>query len=833
MQNQSLSHSLGEGHPSLTTVDLAGNLPNPPHPSASTTTPGGAPNAGPTKTGARNDSVLEELRNYIVLMDQYSLHNFLIYEGKTLKETPEFQSFQRTYQYKWGAISSIIYQLEEHMDKNDIKLAIINGPKVYEFAKLNLPVLKKAELSSCIANLEQIEVASGAAQNTDISKKQMVGMVIRIQSMVRTFLCKRRYFRKRKAMQSAIRIQSYARLWAEKARYRLKLRKHYAEQDRKILEIQEQFIEYWKRQSYLQGNSSLMSQRSSVQPSPRTGGGGTGGGQTPGSVSRGGAKGTGNNTSRSRESRRSREGNDGPQPPALSNANDLMLDADPQQPPRAYSPDQDGGIAFPSNVNTTTANNEGANTVRSAISGNSPRVVPALESDQLFDTNSLLQNNANTLMPSSPKRLIILLPSISTSPFFRMEYENFAALQNTMISNLYLLADENVHLIYISPFLMTNYQISYHEKFLSLMGISTLPKRFTVITPEMVEKLPPHLTLAQQLWCSSVALNRIRHYLRTHPDYQQGNAYMICSSFTWAEKRIASYLSIPVLGPDFSIAETLNSRSYLKGLFFSTGVNYPMGAHDIFSTEELFLALTRLIAANLGVMRWNLKLNFDHNQETTMHLDVEKIPLIVDLRSEQFTLIGDKDNTASWFSRPVQLAVRKRILACLQKEFVSKVRICRRDIFSSYENLSRLIKLYGCVVESEPIEKVGYLISLVFISPTGEITLLGGAQEYCDESYQVQGYCYPQTLTPPIALNGVSTILAQKLFQEYHVMGYVNLRFISLWDDLDQQPRLWATDVKFGIMPLHGALGTATIMTNPEGMTYMPFNLIPALQEGK
>jgi hypothetical protein len=30
------------------------------------------------------EPVMEELRNYTVLMDKYSLHNFVIYEGKCL-----------------------------------------------------------------------------------------------------------------------------------------------------------------------------------------------------------------------------------------------------------------------------------------------------------------------------------------------------------------------------------------------------------------------------------------------------------------------------------------------------------------------------------------------------------------------------------------------------------------------------------------------------------------------------------------------------------------------------------------------------------------------------
>lgn len=248
--------------------------------------------------------------------------------------------------------------------------------------------------------------------------------------------------------------------------------------------------------------------------------------------------------------------------------------------------------------------------------------------------------------------------------------------------------------------------------------------------------------------------------------------------------------------------------------------------------DDLYLALTRLIAANLGVIRWVIRLNTDYNNESYVILDVERMSLILDLRAEQFTLLGDKDNTASWFSRPVQLTVRKRILAALKKEFTHKARICRRDIFGSWDNFARLLKLYGGVVEAEPIEKLGHVVSMCFISPNGEVSILGGVQELRDELYQVQGYIYPQNLTPPIALNGVSQALANKLYQDYRIIGYVNFQFISFWDDLDQQPRLWASDIKFGLTPLHGAFGTTAIMTNIEHPV-LPFSLIPEMPQGR
>ena len=45
-------------------------------------------NSAVRKLKFKKDPVMEELRNYIILMDKFSLHNFIIYEGKVMRQTP-------------------------------------------------------------------------------------------------------------------------------------------------------------------------------------------------------------------------------------------------------------------------------------------------------------------------------------------------------------------------------------------------------------------------------------------------------------------------------------------------------------------------------------------------------------------------------------------------------------------------------------------------------------------------------------------------------------------------------------------------------------------------
>eukprot|EP01031_Cornospumella_fuschlensis_P024300 gene24300-29379_t len=620
----------------------------------------------------RLDNAVEELRNYIVLMDKYSLHNFLIYDGHALRDTPEFQSFQRSYQHQWGAISSIIMQLEEFLSKHDIKLAIVNGPRLVEMSKLNLPTLKRAELLSCLANSAQIETS--IESGSDFARKQLLRSVVQIQAAMRMFLCKKRYRSRLQGVRSAIRIQSMCRRLIERIRHRFRTKRHA-----------------------------------------------------------------------------------------------LMLDD-----------------------------------------------VWARNQQRLKDAY------ANPVALSNTTRLIIFLPSISTHEKIRLEYDNYAAMQNTSICQLYALADPNVNMLYISPVHMSQYQVTYLEKFLSLLGISILPKRLHILVPEMVDKLPPILPLSQQLWYSNATIKKVRAIMRRFKHVE-----MRCSTLGWAEKRIANYLDIPIMSCEPGHAQVLSTRSVLKNFFMESSVSISIGAHDVCSLEDLLVALARLVSSNLGVMRWVIRFNHDHNQESVCFVDIEKLSILPILRNEQREVIGEKESLSAWFSRPVQIEVRKRLLAVLRNEFLSIVRLSRRDIYPTWDAYMRQICMLGAVIEGEPIEKLGTVISPVFISPNGEITQLGGVEGVCDDFGQVQAYIYPQHLTPPPALQSVTDVLVKRLHEEQHVVGHVSLHFTSLWDGLDNVPRLWAQDIQFGCSPVFGAFGTAGVMCSP-GQP-LPVSLLPSL----
>lgn len=77
------------------------------------------------------------------------------------------------------------------------------------------------------------------------------------------------------------------------------------------------------------------------------------------------------------------------------------------------------------------------------------------------------------------------------------------------------------------------------------------------------------------------------------------------------------------------------AKSCLKRCFAEAKVNVPLGAHDIYNDDTLLLSLTKLIAGNLMVERWFLKLDVDYDNMSWAYVDVGPMEAVAALRKEK------------------------------------------------------------------------------------------------------------------------------------------------------------------------------------------------------
>jgi hypothetical protein len=112
-----------------------------------------APASAPAATAAWQS---EEARGYNELLDSFSLHQFIIRRGKTLSDTPEYESFKRKYLSAWGSITGIVRALEKMLEEFTVPVAYIDGNRVVTLARDLIGPPSNDELLSCIVNIEQV-----------------------------------------------------------------------------------------------------------------------------------------------------------------------------------------------------------------------------------------------------------------------------------------------------------------------------------------------------------------------------------------------------------------------------------------------------------------------------------------------------------------------------------------------------------------------------------------------------------------------------------------------------------------------------------------------------
>ncbi|KRX03040.1 hypothetical protein PPERSA_08115 [Pseudocohnilembus persalinus] len=96
-----------------------------------------------------------QAKNYPQVMDQYSLHHFIIRKGKILDDTPEFQSYERCYKQDWNSIILILEDLENLMQDFEIPTATVDGKQVADLASQHRePSIE--DLVQCLVNQKEI-----------------------------------------------------------------------------------------------------------------------------------------------------------------------------------------------------------------------------------------------------------------------------------------------------------------------------------------------------------------------------------------------------------------------------------------------------------------------------------------------------------------------------------------------------------------------------------------------------------------------------------------------------------------------------------------------------
>jgi hypothetical protein len=387
-------------------------------------------------------------------------------------------------------------------------------------------------------------------------------------------------------------------------------------------------------------------------------------------------------------------------------------------------------------------------------------------------------------------------------------------MHNTIIPFLHLLTDPKVHLIVVTPFPIGHLEMKRYQSYINAVGIPRsidLATVFHVFSPERQPNYPPNLSVAKVLWFSSRGPQLLRRQIRKH--LQHGaSSYILPVGPDYVHQRLSIYLDVPLLSIEWEEMKTLSCNSFSKRIISKSGVNCATTVHDVSSREDLVTALVNLIAANLKVERWTIRLNGDTNENGFAFLEVKDLELVETLRHEFNMVVKLNDhNIGAWYSRPVQLAARKRLTEPMETRLEEILQVSHPSYLrgSSKEFLHQAMH-QGCLVEEATFTSLGFVQSTCFIDPLGGPWYLGASDLILDHHQRRQGYMNPSQLAVPDALEGATFAIARTLWYDHHYSGFFSVTFCSFYDIASGMPRLWGHNLAYGL-PLSiigaGALG--------------------------
>ena len=159
-------------------------------------------------------------RDYDKLMDEHALHVFMVRNGESLQETPEFESFKRVYQLMWAEIIPYLDGLESYCKMLKIKMLKVNGSALVNLVRRKMQP-SALNLIECVLPFDFDENSDQKFDHISFAYKLKVIAVVRIQAQARRILAMTKARKLRVVMRKIKLIQAHMRVFLMKKRTKL------------------------------------------------------------------------------------------------------------------------------------------------------------------------------------------------------------------------------------------------------------------------------------------------------------------------------------------------------------------------------------------------------------------------------------------------------------------------------------------------------------------------------------------------------------------------------------------------------------------------------------
>ncbi|KAM5171067.1 IQ domain-containing protein H [Mantella aurantiaca] len=394
------------------------------------------------------------------------------------------------------------------------------------------------------------------------------------------------------------------------------------------------------------------------------------------------------------------------------------------------------------------------------------------------------------------RRSIIHIPSLGYTEKQRAQAPDLHIEQNLQMGRLCDITDPNVDVIYVCPVKMDEEMGEYYRKLLGLgtavmsgnpQDATELHERFTIITPEAVDRFPNHyMCLSTLLKYSPKALQRIRNLIHGRETYIVGRVPHV------DDLVVADMLGVPILGTEPEVAHLYSTKSGSKRIFASANIPIPPGQHDIYTEQQFLSALGQLITDNLQVTRWLFKVDNEFGSNGTAFCDIG-----VHLPCYSWALGKNKKYSPdTWKQKWAQECVLRRITEELPQVLEHYAQPVNRRHYPTWGRFLQDLVSHGGVIEAyPPAESITCLTVDLLINPGGEMQMVScGDQIHGSSPLQCIGSSVPQCSVPPSVLSSICNPIGEAC-KIRGVLGYLSVELITFIDPESLEQQVWATDL--------------------------------------
>ncbi|GFR40108.1 hypothetical protein Agub_g662, partial [Astrephomene gubernaculifera] len=184
-------------------------------------------------------------RPFESLMDAFSLHEVLIRKGVVIRDTPEFESYARSYSSVWGVVEGLLQHLAALCGQYAVPLALVNGKSLADLAMQVAhagyqPAME--DLLVCLTNIQEVAALLKQPGRRFLGPGGEEAAAVLIQSQYRGHLARRKHSRRGLA---SLRIQHAWRNSRLRAQLRDRMRLARLERDLRFAELREQLERQW------------------------------------------------------------------------------------------------------------------------------------------------------------------------------------------------------------------------------------------------------------------------------------------------------------------------------------------------------------------------------------------------------------------------------------------------------------------------------------------------------------------------------------------------------------------------------------------------------------